>query len=164
MTTTAEHQQVKFTDDDVVNKDDYIPTGGFRTGERVTTPYGCGRVVGYGRDDNGEWIKVDLDNGPVGKFDLKDIERANRRAHDRVVFTATADWWQIRGGDFTLADAWQGADCERAADVAGIDTDDSEAWVCLIEEVDEEHTAIRAGDYACCQGIGDDVVFVRLEG
>ena len=81
---------------------------------------------------------------------------------DRVVFTATAEWWQIRGGDFTLADAWQGADCERAAGVAEIDTDDTESWVCQIEAVDEEHTAIRAGDYVCCQGIGDDVVFVRL--
>ena len=81
---------------------------------------------------------------------------------DRVVFTETAEWWQIRGADFTLADAWQGADCERAAAVAGIDTDDSESWTCRVKQVDEEHSAIRVGDYLCCQGIGGDVVFVRL--
>ena len=80
----------------------------------------------------------------------------------RVVFTATADWWQIRGDDFALAEILNDGAEARAADVAGIDLGDSESWVCRIESVSEDHTAIRAGDYACCQGVGDDVIFVRL--
>ena len=81
---------------------------------------------------------------------------------DRVVFTATSEWWQICEGDFTLASAWCGANCERAASAAEIDVDDPESWAARIEEVDEAHTALRAGDYVCCQGIGEDLIFVRL--
>jgi hypothetical protein len=83
---------------------------------------------------------------------------------DRVAFTGTAEWWRIVSGsgevvctEDAFTDEW-----ERAADVAGIDTDDTESWVCRVVEVDDRHAAIRPGDYACCQGIGSDVAFVRL--
>lgn len=79
-----------------------------------------------------------------------------------VVYTATNDWWQIRSDDFTLSDAWESADCERAAEVAGINTDDDESWACRIEAVGDERIAIKVGDYVCSQGIGDEVIFVRL--
>ena len=82
----------------------------------------------------------------------------------RVVFTGTADWFRIvaDNGEIVTGDAWIGANCDRAALVAELDTEDAESWVAPVTEVDARHTAIQVGDYACCQGIGADVVFVRL--
>jgi hypothetical protein len=83
----------------------------------------------------------------------------------RVAFTGTADWWRIVSdrGEVVTGEPWEG-DWERAADVADLDLDDEESWVCRVTEVDDRHTAIRPGDYVCCQGIGSDVDFVRLGG
>lgn len=75
-----------------------------------------------------------------------------------TVFTCDNSWWQLRGDDFQLADDF---DADAAAFV-GINTDDCESWACRVLSVDPEHQpAILPGDIAVCQGIGDDVVFVR---
>jgi hypothetical protein len=81
----------------------------------------------------------------------------------RVVFTGTADWWRIVSdrNEVVTGEPWKG-DWGRAADVAGIDEGDEESWVAVVTEVDDRHAVIRPGDYACCQGIGSDVAFVRL--
>jgi hypothetical protein len=96
---------------------------------------------------------------------LKETAMTTTNQTGRVVFTGTADWWRIVSdrGEVVTGEPWKG-DWERAAGVAGIDTDDTESWVCRVVEVDDRHAAIRPGDYACCQGIGSDVAFVRLEG
>lgn len=79
----------------------------------------------------------------------------------RVIFTGTADWWNLVCGIET-GEAWEG-DWEAAAYVAELDLDDEECWVCRIEAVDAEHTALSVGDYVCCQGVGSDVTIVRLQ-
>ena len=79
----------------------------------------------------------------------------------RCVFTGTADWWQIvsQRGEIELDDdGWN----DTAAIVAELNCDCEESWVSKVTEVDPRHTAIRVGDYACSDGIGDDVIFVRL--
>lgn len=82
----------------------------------------------------------------------------------KTVFTADASWWDIvqtQGGIELEAEGWKG-DWETAADEADIDIDDPESWVVRVAGVDEQHDAIKIGDYACCQGYGDDVIFVRV--
>ncbi len=79
----------------------------------------------------------------------------------RVVFTGTYQWWEIVGDEIATGEPWEGR-WEAAAEVAGLDLTDEEAWVVRVEEVADRHTAIRVGDYACCQGYGSDVEFVRL--
>lgn len=83
----------------------------------------------------------------------------------RVVFTGTREWWEIVGRDeeVVAADECFPAGWQRAAELAEIDVDDPESWISQVTEVAERHSAIKVGDYACCQGIGSDVIFVRLE-
>jgi hypothetical protein len=82
----------------------------------------------------------------------------------RVIFTATSDWWQIVSRDCEIET--EGGDCfpqgwEDVFVAAGIDGDDPESWCALVTEVAPRHSAIKIGDLACCQGVGDDVYFVR---
>lgn len=86
-----------------------------------------------------------------------------RKIESGVVYTATRDWYQIvdRSGELVLGEPWEG-EWERAAEIAEIDVDDGESWVCRVEEIADRHSAIHVGDYCCCQGIGADMVFVRL--
>lgn len=81
----------------------------------------------------------------------------------KVVFTGTNEWWQIVNGseEITTGEPFCG-DWEEAAEIAETNTDDGESWVCVVESVDDRHSAIKIGDYACCDGNGCDVVFVRL--
>lgn len=83
----------------------------------------------------------------------------------RVVFTASWAWWEIvsRDGEVVTDDesCWTGR-WEDAASIAETNIDDSESWVVQVTEVADRHPAIRPGDYACCDGYGSDVVFVRL--
>lgn len=82
----------------------------------------------------------------------------------KVVFTGTSDWWQIvNGNDEIVCDAEPfTGEWEQAAELAEINVDDDESWVSVVTHVDERHTAIKVGDYACCDGYGCDVIFVRL--
>lgn len=82
----------------------------------------------------------------------------------RVVFTGTHGWYEIveRDGELALSEETFPAGWEAAAEAAGVNVDDGESWVALVEEVAERHGAIRPGDYACCDGHGCDVAFVRL--
>ena len=82
----------------------------------------------------------------------------------RVVFTASWEWWEIVSRDeeiVTEEDAWTGR-WEDAAAIAGTNIDYDDSWVVQVTEVADRHPAIRPGDYACCDGYGSDVVFVRL--
>jgi hypothetical protein len=95
----------------------------------------------------------------------------NATADDKIIYRGSSSWWGIVGSvpidwddkpqialtDFNDSESWN-----RAAAVAGLDTDDEECWVQIVTHVDDRHSAIWVGDFACCQGIGCDVVFVRL--
>ncbi len=83
----------------------------------------------------------------------------------RVVFTASWAWWEIVSRDEEIVTDDENA-CtgrwEEAASLAGTNIDYDDSWVVRVTEVDDRHSAIRPGDYACCDGHGSDVVFVRL--
>lgn len=81
----------------------------------------------------------------------------------KVIFTGTADWWQIVSKEEIKIDEgnW-GGDYEAAFEAAELNADDDESWVACVTEVSDRHSAIKVGDYVCCQGIGDVVIFVRL--
>jgi len=83
----------------------------------------------------------------------------------RVVFTASWEWWEIVSRDEEIVtddeSVWTGR-WEEAASLAGTNIQDYESWVVQVTEVADRHPAIRPGDYACCDGYGSDVVFVRL--
>lgn len=81
----------------------------------------------------------------------------------KVVFTGTSDWWRIiEGSEIALhTDAWMD-DSEIAANLADLNLEDPECWVARVLTVAPRHAAIKPGDYACCQGVGADVTFVRL--
>lgn len=80
----------------------------------------------------------------------------------QVVFTGSADWWQIvsQREEVEIDDGCTG-DWEPAAAEAGTNLDCEESWVARVTHVDDRHTAIKVGDYVCCDGIGSEVVFVR---
>lgn len=87
----------------------------------------------------------------------------NATTTGKVVFTGTSDWWQIVSqGEIEIGDGCWDANAERAAAIAEIDVDCEESWVARVTEVNERHTGLRVGDYACSSGIGDDVIFVRM--
>lgn len=90
--------------------------------------------------------------------------RKQSGANARIVFTGTWDWWQsVSQGEIEIGESLWDENEETAAAAAGLNEDDPESWVAPVTEVAERHTAIRVGDYAVCpEGIGGDVVFVRL--
>ena len=83
---------------------------------------------------------------------------------ERVVYTGTSDWWQIvtDNGEIETDEGGWGDDEERAAELAGINTDYDDSWICRVTAVEPHHSAIRVGDYVCSDGYGADVIFVRL--
>ena len=82
----------------------------------------------------------------------------------KVVFTGTSDWWQIVSeNEIEIDDGNFDAAAEQAAEIAGTNIDDAESWVAQVTDVAERHSAIKIGDYACCDGYGCDVFFVRLQ-
>lgn len=81
----------------------------------------------------------------------------------KVVFTGTSEWWQIVSrNEITTDEGCWNVDSEVAANLAELNLEDAECWVARVTDVSERHSAIKVGDYVCCQGIGSDVVFVRL--
>ena len=81
----------------------------------------------------------------------------------RVVFEAAPAWWDhvTRTGDVVVGQKWMG-DWRKAAEVAGIELHNTTSWVVRLEQVADRHTAIRAGDYACCEKDKKPVYIVRL--
>jgi len=84
----------------------------------------------------------------------------------KVVFEGSADWWEVvrRDGEVVVSDDWP-ADWgtqDAVAKIAGVDLDDPEAWVAEVLDVDRRHEVLQRGDYACSQGVGSPVYFVRL--
>ena len=79
----------------------------------------------------------------------------------RVVYTATSEWWQIvcGAGEITVEDEWW----DEAVALCEVDGEDHESWCGRVTRVDSRHSAIHVGNYAVCQGIGDDVMFIRCE-
>lgn len=77
------------------------------------------------------------------------------------VFRADHSWWEIRGEDFELADDYQEEAMAWVASGEPFQSDSDESWACTVLSVEEEHTAIRAGDIVVTDGIGSDKIFVR---
>jgi hypothetical protein len=82
-----------------------------------------------------------------------------------IVFTGTYAWLRVveRAGELELSKR-QPPGWEEAALTAGLDASDPESWVARVEAVAPWHSAIKPGDFACCQGVGSDVVFTREGG
>jgi hypothetical protein len=80
-----------------------------------------------------------------------------------IVYTATHHWYEIVSarGEVVLDEGHWDDEAIRAARIAGIKIDDADSWVCRVVGDTGRHTAIRAGDYACSDGYGCDVIFVR---
>ena len=93
----------------------------------------------------------------------------NATAQFKIVFRATDNWWQIRGGDFDISERY-GAEEEAAlrfvAEKEGEDflPDCEEAFAVRIVDLAPEHTAIKPGDFIVSDGIGSDKFFVRKIG
>lgn len=81
----------------------------------------------------------------------------------KIVYTAPWQWWEIvsKNGEIETGDTWPSG-YEEACAVAGTNLDDEESWCAQIKEVSPRHSALRVGDYVCCDGFGSDVVFVRV--
>lgn len=74
----------------------------------------------------------------------------------KKVWECDDSWWQLRRGDFSLADDF----VESAAVFAGINTDDPECFASTIISVGD-HSLLRPGDIVVSDGIGCDKFFLR---
>lgn len=77
----------------------------------------------------------------------------------KVVFIGTNEWFHLVAEEIETTEEWNDA----AVAECGINTEDPESWCERVTRVDPRHSAIRRGDYVVSQGVGDDVVFVRLQ-
>ena len=80
-----------------------------------------------------------------------------------LVFVAEWKWWDIvsRREEITLTG--DDADCswDEACALAGADPEDEEVGIGVVDEVAEDHSLIKAGDFVVSSGYGADVYFLR---